>query len=57
MLTVTETITRELNTDEKLAFDNDLAAENLLKAFKDNDKENALSYAKILMLKAMCMKR
>jgi hypothetical protein len=55
MLTVTETVTRKLHTEEKLALDNNIVADNLLKAFESSDKKSAVQYAQILMLKAMTM--
>jgi hypothetical protein len=55
MLTATETTTRQLYAHEKIALDNNIVTENLLKAFEDGDKCVAVEYAKILMLKAMTL--
>ena len=55
MLTVTETITRELTAPEKMALDNRMVCENLIEALEAKDKKVALQYAQIVALKAMCM--
>ena len=56
MLTVTETFTRELTAEEKLALNDLDVFEQYLEATNAKDKKTATHYAKILLLKAMCMK-
>jgi hypothetical protein len=55
MLTITETVQRNLTTDEKLSLDSVKVFESYLEAIQSNDKSMAIAYAKVLMLKAMCM--
>ena len=55
MLTVTETVTRELTAKEKLALNDLDVFEQYLEATNAKDKKTATQYAKILLLKAMCM--
>jgi hypothetical protein len=55
MLTLTETITRELTAPEKMDLDNRMVCENLIQALESQDKEMAKQYALVLMLKATCM--
>ena len=55
MLTVTETVTRKMTTDEQLALDVTDVFEKYLQAMQSNEKSMAIAYGKILMLKAMCL--
>ena len=55
MLTVTETVQRHLTTDEQLALDVTEVFEDYLDAMNSHDKSMAIAYAKVLMLKAMCL--
>lgn len=57
MLTVTETITRPLDTTERLALDPSEVCEAYCAAMVAGDRQNALEYAKIIMLKAMSLGR
>ena len=57
MLTVTETITRPLDTTERLALDTSEVCEAYCAAMVAGDRQNALEYAKIIMLQAMSMGR
>ena len=57
MLTVTETITRPLDTTERLALDTSEVCEAYCAAMVAGDRQNALEYAKIIMLKAMSLGR
>ncbi len=55
MLTVTETVQRHLTTDEQLDLDVTEVFEDYLDAMNSKDKSTAIAYAKVLMLKAMCL--
>lgn len=57
MLTVTETTERTLNVHEKLALDTQKVCEAFVKAYETSDRQTAIEYAKIVMLKAMSMGR
>jgi hypothetical protein len=57
MLTVTETIQRDLNPDEKLALDNRAVVDAYIASMESGDRESALNYAKVVMLKAMALGR
>jgi hypothetical protein len=57
MLTVTETITRPLNTDESLALDPSEVFAEYSSARVAGDKKTAVECAKIMMLQAMSMGR
>ena len=51
-LTKTKTIEQPLQTDEKIALDTRAVCDALIDALDSRDKENAVEYAKVLMLKA-----
>jgi hypothetical protein len=57
MLTVTETITRPLDTTERLALDPSEVFAEYSSARVAGDKKTALECAKIMMLQAMSMGR
>lgn len=57
MLTTTETIERPLNATEKLSLDTQLVIESYAKHFNAGERNEAIAYAKVLMLKAMAMGR
>lgn len=56
MLTVTETVQRNLTPAEKIALDDLDVFQQYLDAMNNKDRTMATAYAKIFMLKAMCMK-
>lgn len=53
MLTVTQTVQRDLTATEKIALDTTLVIDNYVDAMNNHDKSLAIAYAKVLMLKAM----
>ena len=55
MLTTTETIEKPLTPAEKIALDNQKVCEAFVEALKAGDKKTATEYAKVIMLKAMCL--
>ena len=55
MLTTTETIVKPLTATEKIALDNQQVCEAFVEALKAGDKKTATEYAKVIMLKAMCL--
>jgi hypothetical protein len=55
MLTVTETIEKPLTATEKIALDNQKVCEAFIQAYEAGDKKTAVEYAKVVMLKAMCL--
>lgn len=57
MLTVTETTERPLNVNERLALDTQKVCEAFIQAYETSDRQTAIEYAKIVMLKAMSMGR
>lgn len=57
MLTVTETIERDLTPTERLSLDTQRVMEAYLKHMAAGEKPETLAYAKVLMLKAMAMGR
>ena len=57
MLTTTETIERPLNATENLSLDTQLVIESYAKHFNAGERNEAIAYAKVLMLKAMAMGR
>jgi hypothetical protein len=57
MLTVTETITRDLTSTEKLSLDTQRVTEAYLKHLAAGERNEALAYAKIMMLKAFAVGR
>jgi hypothetical protein len=52
MLTLTKTVEQPLNPDEKIALDTRAVCDALIDALDSHDKNSALKYAKVLMLKA-----
>ena len=57
MLTTTCTIEKPLTPTEKIALDNQKVCEAFIQAYEAGDKQTALEYAKVVMLKAMSMNR
>ena len=55
MLTTTEVIEKPLTPQQKIALDNQKVCEAFIQAYEAGDKQNALQYAKVVMLKAMCL--
>jgi hypothetical protein len=52
MLTTTEVIEKPLTPQQKVALDNQKVWEGFMEAYEAGDKQNALQYAKVIMLKA-----
>jgi hypothetical protein len=57
MLTETLTIESPLDPSKKIALDNQKVCEAFIQAYEAGDKQTALEYAKVVMLKAMSMNR
>jgi hypothetical protein len=55
MLTTTEVIEKPLSTAEKISLDDQRVCEAFIEAYRAKDKHLAVAYAKVLMLKAMCL--
>ena len=55
MLTTTEVIEKPLTPQQKIALDNQKVCEAFIQAYEAGDKQNALQYAKVVMLKAMSL--
>ena len=55
MLTKTQTVETPLSPTEKISLDDQKVCEAFIQAYRDNDKHLAVAYAKVLMLKAMCL--
>ena len=55
MLTITETIEKPLTATQKIALDTQNVCEAYLKHMAAGEKSESLAYAKVLMLKAMCL--
>ena len=56
MLTVTETVQREMTATEKMNLNLNDVIENYLQAMNAKNKKGATEYAKIMMMQAMLMK-
>ena len=55
MLTTTEVIEKPLTAAEKISLDDQRVCEAFIEAYRAKDKNLAVAYAKVLMLKAMCL--
>jgi hypothetical protein len=55
MLTTTEVIEKPLTPQQKIALDNQKVCEAFIQAYEAGDRQNALQYAKVVMLKAMSL--
>jgi hypothetical protein len=55
MLTTTEVIEKPLTAAEKISLDDQRVCEAFIEAYRAKDKHLAVAYAKVLMLKAMCL--
>jgi hypothetical protein len=55
MLTTTEVIEKPLTAQQKIALDDQIVCEAFIEAYRAKDKNLAVAYAKVLMLKAMCL--
>lgn len=55
MLTKTSTVITEISAQEKIALDTQKVCEAFIEAYEAKDYKVAVSYAKVIMLKAMCL--
>jgi hypothetical protein len=55
MLTKTSTVITEISAQEKIALDTQKVCEAFIQAYEAGDRQNALQYAKVVMLKAMSL--
>ena len=55
MLTTTEVIEKPLTPQQKIALDNQKVCEAFIQAYEAGDRQNAMQYAKVVMLKAMSL--
>mgnify|MGYP003325956617 FL=1 len=55
MLTKTSTVITEISPQEKIALDTQKVCEAFIQAYEAGDRQNALQYAKVVMLKAMSL--
>ena len=55
MLTKTQTVETPLSPAEKISLDDQKVCEAFIQAYRAKDKHLAIAYAKVLMLKAMCL--
>jgi hypothetical protein len=55
MLTITQTVQRDLTASEKIALDTTQIIDNYMAAMNTNDGQTATQFARILLLKAMTL--